>query len=192
MKLDSDIFDIREAAAFLGAHEQTVRRLARRNAIPCFKVGRNWRFRKEALECWTGEHHRDVSEAQDRGTRACSVLVVVAEEKICRAMSGKLYIFGCNVRHATCGEEGLALVRQEKPDLILLDLMMSGMNGPQFLAELRRTHPELLVVIVTGYPDGELMQQAIQYAPLMILATPVEQELLERTVRVVLAKRAAV
>jgi len=60
---------------------------------------------------------------------------------------------------------------------------MPGMNGPQFLEELRKTHPSLPVVIVTGYPDSELMQQATQYAPLMLLAKPIDSELLERTVR---------
>ena len=53
MPHDLAVFNITEAAAFLGAHEQTVRRRARRGAVPCcFKVGRDWRFRKEALLRW--------------------------------------------------------------------------------------------------------------------------------------------
>lgn len=185
MNLDSDIFGIREAAAFLGAHEQTIRRLARRNAIPCFKVGRDWRFRKEALVRW--------SEEQKPGGGRCSVLVIDDEEKICWMMCGMLERFGCRTRQATSGKDGLDLVRQEAPDLILLDLMMPDMNGPQFLEELRKTHPELPVVIVTGYPESELMKQATQYAPVMLLSKPVETQLLERTVRTAVgAKTAAV
>jgi excisionase family DNA binding protein len=191
MKLDPDIFGIREAAAFLGAHEQTVRRLARRNAIPCFKVGRDWRFRKEALVRWSEEQRRGGSEEQRREEGSCSVLVIDDEEKICRAMSGMLQRFGCRVRQATGGEEGLTLVRQEAPDLILLDLMMPDMNGPRFLEELRKTHPALPVVIVTGYPDSELMQQATQYAPVMLLSKPVESQLLERTIRMVAGTKTA-
>jgi excisionase family DNA binding protein len=191
MKLDSDIFGIREAAAFLGAHEQTVRRLARRNAIPCFKVGRDWRFRKEALVRWTEEQQRGGWEEERRDDGSCSVLVIDDEKKICRAMSGMLQRFGCSVRQATRGQEGLTLVGQEVPDLILLDLMMPDMNGPRFLEELRKTHPELPVVIVTGYPDSDLMQQATQYAPVMLLSKPVDAQLLQRTVRTVVGKRAA-
>ena len=190
---DTQVFGITEAAAFLGAHEQTVRRLARRGAIPSFKVGKDWRFRKEALVRWSEEQHRGRSEVQRRGDGPCSVLVVDDEEKICRMLSGMLRRIGCTVRTATRGQDGLALIAAEAPDLILLDLKMPGMNGPQFLAVLRMTHPEMPVVIVTGYPDSELMQQATQYAPVMLLSKPVEAALLERTVRSVLgAKIAAV
>ncbi len=94
-------------------------------------------------------------------------------------------------RQATSGAKGLVLVAREVPDLILLDLMMPDMNGPQFLEELRKTHPDLPVVIVTGYPESNLMMQATQYAPLMLLAKPAEPDHLERTVRMVLGERMA-
>lgn len=72
----------------------------------------------------------------------------------------------------------MELVCREAPDLILLDLKMPNMNGPQFLEELRKTHAALPVVIVTGYPESELMQQAMQYAPVLPLAKPVHPALL--------------
>jgi len=68
---------------------------------------------------------------------------------------------------------------------------MPEMNGPQFLEELRKKYPDLPVVIVTGYPDSELMKQAMHYAPLMLLEKPVDPDLLERTVRMVLGKKTA-
>jgi len=177
----ADIFGIREAAAFLGVHEQTIRRLARRGAIPGFKVGRDWRFRKEALVCW--------SEAQQPGDGQCSVIVVDDDERLCRGLARMLEGFGCRVRRATDGELGLQLLHQETPDLMILDLVMPDMNGVQVLEELRRTHPALPVVVVTGFPDGELMQEASRYAPVMVLAKPVEAQLLMRTVQVVVGRR---
>jgi DNA-binding NarL/FixJ family response regulator len=84
--------------------------------------------------------------------------------------------------------KGLELVAEDAPDLILLDLMMPGITGPKFLQELRVTHPDLLVVIATAYEDGDLMHEAQQFAPLMVLSKPVNQELLERTMRVALRK----
>lgn len=121
--------------------------------------------------------------------KPCSVLVIDDDENFCKAMRWQLERLECRVREATSGMDGLQLLRQETPDLILLDLVMPEMNGIQFLELLREAHPDLPVVIVTGYSDSELMKQATQYAPLMLLAKPVEAGLLERTVRTALAEK---
>lgn len=173
--------NIREAAAFLGAHEQTVRKLARLGSIPAFKVGRDWRFLKGAIQKWAEAFH-------GTETMRRSVLVVDDDEMVRRSMDRILRMIGCRVLHAASGYEGLRMVREGTANLVLLDLIMPDINGVQFQA-LRETHPELPVVLVTGYPDSNLMNQAIQYAPVMLLAKPVEPTLLERTVRSLLGER---
>ena len=180
---DPDILNIGEAAAFLGAHEQTIRKLARRGAIPAFKVGRDWRFRRDSILRW--------SEKQPLEGGQCSVLVVDDEETVCKTLVRIVKRLGCRGRQALSGAEALQLVAQEVPDLILLDLLMPDMSGVQFLEELRETHPALPVVIITGYPDSDLMEDAAQYAPIMLLAKPVAPELLERTVRTVVGDKLA-
>jgi two-component system CheB/CheR fusion protein len=47
-----EVLDAHEAATLLSAHVETVRRLARRGDIPSFKVGKDWRFKREALVRW--------------------------------------------------------------------------------------------------------------------------------------------
>jgi len=180
---DSDVLNAIEAAALLGSHVETIRKLARRNEIPCFKAGRDWRFRKEALLRWADE--------QRSGAGDCSVLIIDDDENACSSFRRILRRVDCRVLQATSAADGLDLVAREAPDLILLDLLMPEMNGPQFLEELRKKYPDLPVVIVTGYPDSELMKQAMRYAPLMLLEKPVDPDLLERTVRMVLGKKTA-
>jgi len=68
---------------------------------------------------------------------------------------------------------------------------MPDMNGPQFLDRLRELQPGIPVVVVTGYPDGELMKQATRHAPLLLLAKPVDRERLERTVRTAIGAKAS-
>ena len=179
MPRDPEVMNTQGTAIFLGVHVETVRRLARCGDLPSFKVGKDWRFRKESILRWSEQQQ------PGRGGR-CSVLVIDDEEAICKALVRVVEQFGCRARQALTGARGLELVAQEAPDLILHDLAMPDMNGPQFLEELRKTHPALPVVIVTGYPDSELMQQAMQYAPVKVLPKPVDQVLLERTVRVAL------
>jgi len=50
--LKSQIFTLQECSEYLKIAESTIYVLARNGRIPCQKVGRNWRFSKEALDRW--------------------------------------------------------------------------------------------------------------------------------------------
>ena len=47
-----DMLTIAEVAKYLKLHELTVRRLAREGELPAFKVGRQWRIKRDLLETW--------------------------------------------------------------------------------------------------------------------------------------------
>ncbi len=179
MPSDSDVMNTLEAAAFLGVHVETLRKIARRNEIPSFKIGRDWRFRKEALVRWA-----DNQRAASSG--APLVLVVDNDADFCRVLARDTVLLGCRALEASNGEAALALVQRDPPNLIFLDLKMPGMSCPAFLETLRETHPALPVVVVTGYPDSHLMEQAALYAPIMLLTKPVNPVLLARTLQSVL------
>jgi excisionase family DNA binding protein len=60
------LMTIDEVAEYLNLHPLTVRRLAREGEIPAFKVGRQWRVKKELLERWLEESSmRNVKKAKD-------------------------------------------------------------------------------------------------------------------------------
>ncbi len=50
--MSDDILTIREVAEYLKVTEKTVYGLAQKRRIPCFKVGGQWRFRREDLDAW--------------------------------------------------------------------------------------------------------------------------------------------
>jgi len=50
--MKTDIMTIREVASYLKMTEKTIYRLAKERKIPSFKVGGNWRFKKEAIDEW--------------------------------------------------------------------------------------------------------------------------------------------
>jgi len=182
MVMDPQVLTTEETAAFLRAHVETVRRLAKRGKIPSFKVGKDWRFRREALMRWSEEQHSP--------SKKPLVLIIDDDEGICRTLSRVVAGIGCRMSCATDGGEGIALVAEEEPDVILLDLMMPRMNGPQFLEKLRASHLDLPVVIVTGFEDSELMVQVAKYAPVMVVSKPFEAEQIKRTIQAVVAGKA--
>ncbi len=66
------------------------------------------------------------------------VLVVDDEAHTLEMIKSRLEANGYQVRTASHGEEGLSLVREEHPDLIILDVLMPVMDGFQFLKELKK------------------------------------------------------
>lgn len=52
------MMEAKEVAAFLHLHLFTVHKLAREGKIPAFKIGNDWRFRREAIENWIKEKEK--------------------------------------------------------------------------------------------------------------------------------------
>ena len=178
MKRSNDVFNAQEAAQFLGAHVETVRRLARKGDLPAYKIGKDWRFSREALMRWAEDYHLR--------RKSPTVLVVDDEQIIRKLIASFLEAGGYQVRLAANGREGLAYLEKEDLNLVLLDLKMPKMNGPEFLRRCRKTNPNLPVIIVTGYPDSDLMLEAMRYGPITLVAKPIEREQLMKTIRAAL------
>lgn len=61
---------------------------------------------------------------------------------------------GYEVHVALTGTSGLALVDEHKPDVVLVDLKLPGMDGDEVLTRIRQTHPRINVIVITAYNDG--------------------------------------
>lgn len=172
----SEVLSCAAAAAYLGVHVETLRRVARRGEIPAFKIGKDWRFRRDILLRWMGTH--------DVRRREPHVLLVDDDPEIRDLGRRLLEPEGYRVATAADGEEALGLVAQRAPDLVLLDLKMPGMGGVGFLRRFRQRHETIPAVLITGYPDSELLSQAMRYPPVVLMAKPLEPDQLLRCVRV--------
>jgi twitching motility two-component system response regulator PilH len=97
---------------------------------------------------------------------------------------------GATVVRATNGDEALAMVRREKPDLLTLDLEMPG-TGVGEVFEALRNDPELAglkICVVTGRPElRKLIYQRSVRPPEGFLVKPVTEEALVLAVRKILA-----
>jgi len=78
------------------------------------------------------------------------VLVVDDEPMLRNLLSRLLRMEGYDVIEAADGEAALDLVQQRRPDLVLLDVMLPGLNGFEICEELRRHDADLPILMVTA------------------------------------------
>ncbi|HYO20211.1 MAG TPA: response regulator transcription factor [Dermatophilaceae bacterium] len=66
------------------------------------------------------------------------------------------------VGDASSGEIALALVNQLRPDVVLMDIRLPGMNGIEVTRRLARDHPDIRVLMVSAYDEDEYVRGALE------------------------------
>jgi len=121
------------------------------------------------------------------------VLVVDDEVTICQTM--KLYIERATkfaVITATSGKEAIRLARSQKPDIILLDIMMPGMSGSEVAEELREnplTSNIPIIFITAAISKDEEVRKGGYIQEVPIIAKPVKAEEVVRRIEEILRQR---
>ena len=109
------------------------------------------------------------------------ILVVDDEELILRTLCDDLEITGYDVTPAKSGEEALIKLNNERYDLVLTDLVMEEVDGVQVLKETKRIYPDTSVIILTGYSNSTLAEDAKCFGADGFLLKPCSiEELLDR------------
>lgn len=85
------------------------------------------------------------------------------------------------VATAQNGHEALEKVEKYRPHIVLTDIKMPDMDGLELAREIKRRFPSIFVVIISGFSDFSLAQQAIQYGVFNYLLKPVEEYQLKDT-----------
>src|SRR5271169_924762 len=73
---------------------------------------------------------------------------------------------------AASGEEGLKVIPKFKPDLVLMDIRMGGMNGLETLRRIRAANPKLLVILMTAYGTTQMAIEAMKLGAYDYLLKP--------------------
>jgi CheY-like chemotaxis protein len=102
----------------------------------------------------------------------CRLLLI--EDDPCLRASLKAYLedSGYQVADAADGQQGLAGFRRDRPDLVITDLRMPGMNGYEVLAVLRQEAPSVPVLVITGTGERFAEQQALSLGAAACLYKP--------------------
>ncbi|MDO3412463.1 response regulator [Saccharibacillus sp. CPCC 101409] len=76
------------------------------------------------------------------------------------------------IGEAADGEEALAAVRSDKPDLIVTDISMPVMDGLDLARRIQEEDQDILIIILTGYREFEYAQRALRYGAIEFLLKP--------------------
>lgn len=87
------------------------------------------------------------------------------------------------VGEASDGLEGVKLVEQVEADVVLLDLDMPSMNGREALEQIRETHPNLAVLMLTVSEDCEALGECLKLGARGYLLKKIDQDFLLRSIR---------
>jgi CheY-like chemotaxis protein len=128
--------------------------------------------------------------AKGKGQQPIRKILIVDDEALLRTMmSDGLKAAGHQVVVATTGEEGLRLAKAEKPDCILLDVMMPGMDGYETCAAIK-ADPDLAripVLLTSATTDLRVVDRAEQVGASTVLPKPVPIEELQHAVALAIA-----
>ncbi len=87
------------------------------------------------------------------------ILLVEDEPALARGLLDNFRHEGYEVRHVSRGDEALAAVRAERPDLVILDLMLPGRSGLDVLRDLRAAQDPVPVLVLTA--KGEVVDRVV-------------------------------
>lgn len=114
------------------------------------------------------------SQTQANIGKALRILIVDDDPDVLETLADILRAAGHDTQHASNGQDALARISRATFDLVLSDLNMPGMSGPELFAELARSHPDYLtrVAFLTGDTLGDAVAQFLDNATCRFLEKP--------------------
>jgi len=86
---------------------------------------------------------------------------------------------------AASAREAIGLLERKQPDVVLMDLRMPGMEGTEAIVEMRRTNPNVRILVLTNYGSDEYIMRATQAGAMGYLLKNTPQEEIVKAVRMV-------
>jgi two-component system response regulator CpxR len=111
------------------------------------------------------------------------VLLVDDEREFVQTLSERLLMRDMGSAVAYDGESALRLVKEDEPEVMILDLKMPGIDGIEVLRRVKETNPEIEVVILTGHGSEADKDICMKLGAFAYLQKPVDIDLLSETLK---------
>ena len=119
------------------------------------------------------------------------VLLVDDEVAFTRTLAQRLIMRDLRVIVAHDGEQALAKLKKDEPDVIVLDLNMPGMHGMDVLREIKKVCPDTQVIILTGHGTDKEEEEATKLGGFGFLKKPTDIETLEDEIKAAFKEKTA-
>lgn len=106
------------------------------------------------------------------------VLLVDDEDRFCKTTSKLLIKKGFDTAIANTAENAIQLLKEKPRDVIVLDVQMTGMDGHAALHEIKKTNPDLQVIMLTGHGSKYSAMRALVREAFDYLAKPCDIDIL--------------
>ena len=170
-----NLLTVKETAKYLRIPLPTVYYLVQRGQLPAIQIGGRWRIKKNALD-------KDILKEEKSGQP--TVLVVDDDESLQNLF--KLFLKKIGFSRVVVGtvKEAIAALEKQRFDLVFLDLKLPDGPADDVYDFVKREQPDCPVIIITGYPDSEMLDRILAKGPITVLKKPLKTEQLQQTEKI--------
>jgi CheY-like chemotaxis protein/cytidylate kinase len=111
------------------------------------------------------------------------VVLVDDEQEYAQTLSERLLMRDMGAAVVYDGDQALSLVEKEEPEVMVIDLKMPGINGFEVLRRIKKEHPNVEVIVLTGHGSKEDEETCLKLGAFAYLEKPVDVEILAKTMR---------
>ena len=170
-----NLLTVKETAKYLRIPLPTVYYLVQRGQLPAIQIGGRWRIKKASLD-------KDILKEDKSGQP--TVLVVDDDESLQSLFKNFLKKIGFSRIVVGTVKDAIAALEKQKFDLLFLDLKLPDGPADDVYDVAKEADPNLPIVVITGYPDSEMLDRILAKGPVTVLKKPLKIEQLQQTVRI--------
>jgi excisionase family DNA binding protein len=175
---EPDWLTVGQAAKHLGVAQSTIRKWSDQGRVPAFYTpGRHRRYRRGDLDNF-------LERSGPSGGSGPTVLIVDDDPKLREYIRVNLELGGYSVKEAGSADEGLSVLDESTPDLVLLDVMMPEVDGWEMLRRVQERHGAggIPVIMFSGKADEQAADEAASRGAQGFIGKPFNpQELIDQT-----------
>jgi len=170
-----ELMTVKETSAYLRIPLPTVYYLVQRGQLPAIQIGGRWRIKRSLLD-------RDVLR---KGEESGQPTVLVVDDDPGLQSIYKQFLKKAGFGRVVVGTAAEAMAEAGKRtfELVFLDLVLPDMPGDEVYLKLKGDDPDLPIIIITGYPDSEVLSRILAVGPVTVIKKPIDFDQLNRAVK---------